>query len=144
VDTVDVVIANVEELRRSGWDAVFQWDPDLGGQRPIDTKIEALSIAARNIQTVTVDLIPYGGTQSKVANVLVVAYSRGDVSVSYSKYFTVAYPELNPYSTNMTVFGDEVYEQPTGIEAANAGVMVVAVAASLIIFYVARKKRWLR
>ena len=71
-------------------------------------------------------------------------YSQGDVSVSISKYFTFVYPELNPYSTEVTIFGDEVYDAPTGSQAANAGVMVVTVVAALMLFYVARKQRWIR
>ncbi|KYK29057.1 MAG: hypothetical protein AYK23_01735, partial [Candidatus Proteinoplasmatales archaeon SG8-5] len=143
-DAFDMTIVNLEELRSRGWAPQIAWDEDIGGELLDENTIVGLPLSAGASMSINVELVPYGKHQSRTARVLVAAYSNGDVSESTSRYFTIAYPELNPYSSNMTVFGDDVHDAPTGSEAANAGVMVVAVAATLIIFYVARKKRWLR
>jgi hypothetical protein len=143
-DKLTVMIANVEELRKSGWEPKIILSEDSVGELAHDTMIVNMTISSRDVLTVHYSLTPYGDTQSRIINVLFTAHSQNDVSPSASKVFTLVYPVLNPYAADVSIYGDSVYDQPTGSEAANAGVMVVTVAAALILFYVARKKRWLR
>jgi hypothetical protein len=76
--------------------------------------------------------------------VLIIGYSQTDESVISSNYIILKYPEIQVSSNNLTVTGNGVSKIVSGDQLTNAGVMVISVASALLIFYYARKKRWIR
>jgi len=145
LDTFTVYIANKEALLESGWLVEFGTvDQDIGIMQDNNTRITNMSIGVQMATPFPITLTPVVDSPSTMANVLLSGYSQLDGSVTDSHHLVFNYPEIKIYKTNVTVTGDSVYDAPSGSQATNAGVMALTVASALLLFYVARKQRWIR
>ena len=142
-DTCTFMIANQEDLAANGWDVEITSIP--AGELSADKKTAVnVTIEARSSQTLSFVLRPTIASPSREVRVLISGFSLEDSTTTAYEYLLVRYPVLEIYDTNVTITGEGIHEVPTGSEITNAGVMAVSVTGALVLFYVARKKRWIR
>jgi hypothetical protein len=141
-DMCTVYIANQDTLALNGWRVEFV-SPPAGNLISNNSLLVNLTIEPRAVQTINIILKPISDAPGRIAEVLVAGYSQVG-SAHASKYLVIRYPELNTHTYNETITGEGVYMQPSGSQMINASVMGVTVATALVLFYVARKKRWIR
>jgi hypothetical protein len=143
VDKITLYIANNEDLAINGWSA------QLGAIQGSELKSDAsmlfnVSLSIGSSTSVPIYLKPISDVPSRQTKVLIVGYSQHDNNVITSEYIVLKYPELQITSQNLTISGMEISSEPTGDQLTNTGVMIASVASALLIFYYARKKRWIR
>lgn len=142
-DIITLYIANNEDLSNNGWTADL--GPLSGATITDGGKILVnISVASGGVSEIPITLTPISDNPSLQASVLIVGYSQNDESSISSAYIILKYPEVQISSGNLTVTGEGVSEAASGDQITNAGVMVVAVASALALFYYARRKRWIR
>jgi uncharacterized membrane protein len=141
-DKYTVYIANQDTLALSGWSAEFASVP-AGDLAMNNTLLINLTIEPRSAHTIKLVLKPISDTPGRMAEILVAGYSQIGPAYS-SKYIVIRYPELKAHTYNETVIGEGVFMQPSGSQMINASIMGATVATALVLFYVARKKRWIR
>ncbi len=141
-DKLTVYIANIEDLALSGWEAELG---SVSGASVAQNGMSVTNVTVAYGSSVTVPLSvkPINNVPSRQASVLVVAYSQADPTFVSSSYIVLKYPEIQVASQNLTATGVEV-SSDAGNQLTNAGVMVASVACALLIFYYARRKRWIR
>jgi asparagine N-glycosylation enzyme membrane subunit Stt3 len=142
-DKFTFYIANNADLILNGWTAKL--GTLQGSEMKNDGKmIVNVSAASAASSTISIILSPTKINPSRQVSVLIVGYSQIDESAISSNYIVLKYPVLELSSTNVTITGNHVSETVSGDQLTNTGVMVISVASALIIFYYARKKRWIR
>jgi dolichyl-diphosphooligosaccharide--protein glycosyltransferase len=143
MDKITLYIANVNDLQLNGWDVKLG---TVQGSEVLNsgTMIVNVSVASGATVNIPVTLSQYANKTSRQANVLIVGYSQMDNSVLFTNNLIFRYPSLQISSNNLTTTGIGVSEVQSGEQITNVGVMAVSVAAALVIFYYARKKRWIR
>jgi dolichyl-diphosphooligosaccharide--protein glycosyltransferase len=143
VDSLTVYIANNEDLLRNGWSVELG---SLGGSESMNDGKRLVNVSVNSGSTINIPiyLTPSNENPSRQANVLVIAYSQIDNAFITSNNIILQYPILQMSSDNLTAAGLGVSEAQSGDQLVNVGVMVASVSAALLIFYFARKKRWIR
>ncbi|HAX95938.1 MAG TPA: hypothetical protein DCY35_05375, partial [Prolixibacteraceae bacterium] len=142
-DKITLHIANNEDLAISGWSV------QLGAPQGAELKNDArmlvnVSLSVGSTTSIPIYLKPISDMPSRQTRVLVVGYSQYDNNAMFSEYIVLKYPELQVTSQNLTISGFEISSEPMGDQLTNTGVMIAAVASALLIFYYARKRRWVR
>ena len=142
-DTFTLYIANNEDLLQNGWIA------ELGQVSVAELKNDGkmilnVSVASEGTSDIPIKITPISSNPSRLAKVLIMGYSQNDENSISSSYIILKYPELQVSEANLTVVGIGVSESVSGDQITNAGVMVISVASALMLFYYARRKRWIR
>ena len=142
-DKVTLYIGNLDDLAANGWKA------ELGAVDGAEllndnTRLFNFSIASGGVSDIPITITPIAENPSRQASVLITGYSESGSSAPTSQYIILRYPELQIYTDNVTIIGEEVSTIAAGDEMTNAGVMVMSVSVALGLFYYARKKRWIR
>jgi len=141
-DKLTIYIANNEDLALNGWEAEF--GTPSGANLLQDGKLAAnVTVAYGSSINIPIKVKPITENPSRQATVLVIAYSQNNPNIVSSGYIVLKYPELQMSLQNMTVSGAEI-SSGSGNQLTNAGVMIASVASALLIFYYARKRRWIR
>jgi len=141
-DVFTLQIGNLEDLENAGWLVEFG---DISDVEKIESwKLINISIPSLTTLDIPVRLTPLESAPSRQASVLITGFSQDSRNTISSEYIIVRYPEVQIYSENVTIAGDEVSTVVQGDELTNMSVMVISVTVALGLFYYARKKRWIR
>lgn len=142
-DVYTLYIGNLDGLAADGWKAELG---SLDGSELLNdnTRIVNVSIASGGEANIPLILTPINEYPARQVSVLITGFSQIDGYAITSHHIIMKYPELQIFTDNVTVVGDEISSAAVGESVTNAGVMVVSVTVALGLFYYARKKRWIR
>ncbi|MBU4144517.1 MAG: carboxypeptidase regulatory-like domain-containing protein [Candidatus Thermoplasmatota archaeon] len=142
-DKFTIYIGNNEDLSKNGWRA------ELGEVQTSDLlmdgkKLVNVSVSSDGTTNIPLYLYPISDNPSRQATVLIIGYSQIDGTAIASNNILVKYPELQLSGDNLVTTGIGITEVQSGDQLMNAGIMAISVASALLLFYYARKKRWVR
>ncbi len=141
-DDVTAYIVNLEELRTNGWNVTFgNTIGDLSDDR---TEVFNVSIPALGKATIPVILEQISDNPFRTVSLVIGTNSLKDTSVFDSESLSVSYPVISMDDGNITISGDSVYDTSTEDPIVGGVITIIAVSFGLLMFYVMKKKRWLR
>ncbi len=143
-DMVTVYIANLDELASKGWGVVFDNTSTEGDVARSGTEMSNISISPNNVKTLPLKFEQMSDNPFKAVEVLIGTYSQNDPSTFTSKKLAVSYPQISLGENNITVTGDTVHDISTEDPLIGGIVTIIAVTIGLSLFYVMKKRRWLR
>lgn len=144
-DLFTVYIANADELARQGWDVYIEgttassFDLTNGSW-----EIHNLSAAAGVETGINIVMKMNSDTPYKSVGLLMAAKSQENEDVFTSEYIAVRYPDLILGESNITITGELIDPNPNDDPALGVVVMIISVGTGLLMFYVMKKRRWLR
>ncbi|MCK5039138.1 MAG: carboxypeptidase regulatory-like domain-containing protein, partial [Thermoplasmata archaeon] len=143
-DMVAVYIANLDDLASKGWRVVFDNSTSEGDIVNDGTEIHNISLSPNIAKSLPLKFEQIGDNPFKTVEVLIGTYSHTDTSIFASKSLDVVYPRITLGENNITVSGDSVHDTTTEHPLVGGVVTIIAVTIGLTLFYVMKKRRWLR
>ncbi len=142
-DMYTLYIGNLDGIAADGWRV--ELGSVAGSELLNDNKrVVNVSIVSGGMSNIPIILTPIDVNPARQASVLIIGLSQTDGYAITSHHIIMKYPELQIFTDNVTVVGDEISSVAVGESVTNAGVMVASVTVALGLFYYARKKRWIR
>ncbi len=139
-DNVRVYIVNQEELETNGWDVKFT-SGDLSAD---GTEVFNVSILANGNAVLPITLEQISDNPYRTVSLMIGTTSQDDTSVYDSESLLVSYPDIDMNKGDITITGDSIHDVSTENPIIGGVITVISVTFGLIMFYVMKKKRWLR